>query len=440
MRIAWFTPFASCSAIGRCSRLVTDELAKHADVDIWHPVAAETHATSLRTVAYANVDQIGPALSSYDLAVYNMGDHLPFHREIWLASQMVPGIAILHDFVMHHFFAGYYLHDLKSPEEYLKAMIRLYGERGRVVTERSFAGAAPWVWETDGVMEFPFFEEAIRHAYAVIVHSDFFRDQVRTCHQGPLSKLCLPYDTSSGRAVSRTELQVPEDHVLIVTVGHVNPNKRILSFIEAMGRNKDLCGKVTYAVLGPCEGAHAEELREAVRRNGLGNAVRFLGYISNEQLYSFLTHADMCVNLRYPAMEGASASAIEEMLYGKVVIVTDTGFYRELPDDCVRKIPPETELEDLTAALRYLLTDAPARKRMGSKAKSFARKHFRADRYVAGFMELATEVLEAKPLLEYADRITRRLAQMNVTPDMAIVDTVSEVSHELFCREANRPR
>src|SRR5690349_19340845 len=100
MKIAWFTPFAKASAIGRFSRLVAERLARTADVDIWHPPADELHETKLRTIELSPRVQFSPGmLAPYDLVVYNHGDHLPYHRDIWLASQAAPGITILHDFV-----------------------------------------------------------------------------------------------------------------------------------------------------------------------------------------------------------------------------------------------------------------------------------------------------------------------------------------------------
>jgi hypothetical protein len=83
MNIAWFTPFAKASAIGRFSRLVTAEIAKSNDVDIWYPEAKEIHETRLRTVGIPSGAQFGPeTLAPYDLVVYNIGDHLQYHRHL----------------------------------------------------------------------------------------------------------------------------------------------------------------------------------------------------------------------------------------------------------------------------------------------------------------------------------------------------------------------
>src|SRR6266852_5510938 len=100
MKIAWFTPFSTESAIAKCSRLITGELAKLTDVDLWCPDAPEIQSTKLRVFRFGPSFDLGPdALSGYDIVVYNLGNHLPFHRQIFEMSRKAPGIVILHDFV-----------------------------------------------------------------------------------------------------------------------------------------------------------------------------------------------------------------------------------------------------------------------------------------------------------------------------------------------------
>ena len=437
MKIAWFTPFAKESAIGRYSRLVTDELAKAAEVDLWVPEARHYHPTALRTIKFGRLLEIRPdTLAHYDLVVYQLGDHLPYHRQIFEASRKVPGIVILHDFVMHHFFAGYFLQHKNSREEYMAVMTRHYGDRGKAVTQRAFDGLPPWVWETDAVVDFPFFEEAIRGAYGVIVHSNFLAARIGKTFQWPVRKLDLPYDAGSGSrpVYPRKKLGIREEDILIVTVGHVNSNKRVPSVLEALARNSQNARKITYAVLGPCDAEYHKELVALARQHGIQDEVRLPGFVSEDHLHSYLSHADICVNLRFPAMEGGSASVIEEMLYGKPVVVTDTGFYAELPNDCVRKVRPEHEVEDLTAALCDLISDKPSRKELGNKAQQFAREHFRADKYSQGFLDFTAEILAAKPLFQLADRIGQHLAGMGVGSDARVLERVAQESFHLFCQ------
>ncbi len=95
MRIAWFTPFSECGVVARFSGMVTRELSRHADVDIWHPPAPSLQSTVLRTIVMPRGVRVSPAmLDAYDLAVYNLGEDED--GRITEAACAAPGIAILH--------------------------------------------------------------------------------------------------------------------------------------------------------------------------------------------------------------------------------------------------------------------------------------------------------------------------------------------------------
>ena len=53
MKIAWFTPFSTRSAIGEFSRHITDILAEHAEVEIWTPDTPPLHPTDLRVIGFS---------------------------------------------------------------------------------------------------------------------------------------------------------------------------------------------------------------------------------------------------------------------------------------------------------------------------------------------------------------------------------------------------
>jgi len=283
------------------------------------------------------------------------------------------------------------------------------------------------------VVQYPFFEDAIRGAYGVVAHSRFLTERVQKSFSGPVAYIPLAYDmVKPAHPLSRQQLDVPAGRILIVTVGHANRNKRIHAVIDALGRIPDAANRVLYAVLGPSDSAYQPLLADLVRAKGLEGAVRFLGYTPDETLQSYLMHADFCVNLRFPAFEGGSASLIEEMLYGKAVIVTDTGIYHELPDDCVIKISPTNESEELTQALESLIENGDARVRFGDRARQFAETEFHAANYTRNFLKFVWEARSAKPLLQFADRLATRMTELGVHSGMEIVETVSNEAYLLF--------
>ncbi|OYW07953.1 MAG: hypothetical protein B7X34_09805, partial [Acidobacteriia bacterium 12-62-4] len=364
-------------------------------------------------------------LADFDLVVYNFGNHLPFHGEIFKVSRQHPGVVILHDYVMHHFFAALYLEAQQDPAGYTAEMEHWYGVSGRAAAERSLKGER--VWESDEVVNFPLVERCTEGALGVVAHSEYLLDAVRMAFAGPVRKINLPYELPANpTAGGRASLNVPPGALLLVTIGHVNPNKRVHAVLEAMGP------EMHYVVAGPADPAYQKRLDRIVAERGLGGRVQFLGRVSDEVLHTCLAAADICLNLRQPAIEGASASVIEEMLYGKPVVVTDIGFYRELPPDCVVKVDPADEAAGLRAALAKL-ADATEREEMGARAMAYAAATFRADNYARDLLRFAWDVRNAQPLFALSDRIAGELRRMKVSSDMAIVDTAATTVGDLFC-------
>jgi glycosyltransferase involved in cell wall biosynthesis len=186
-----------------------------------------------------------------------------------------------------------------------------------------------------------------------------------------------------------------------------------------------------YVVVGGCQGPYGEKLLALRDHLGLRDQVRFTGYASDHLLQSYLAHADFCVNLRLPAMEGGSASCAEQMLYGKAIIVTDTGVYRDFPGYCVWKTRPESESADLDRAMRTLTANAELRRRLADAAWHHAEKNFAPAAYANSVLAFCTLLTQSRPATDLIDEAARELRRMGVTPDMAVVATVARESARL---------
>ena len=438
MNIAWFTPFNKQSAIGRFSECVVRELAKVATVDLCHFEQGEVRSTPVPVRRFIGAESVTERdLARYDMVVYNFGNHLPFHREIFLLSQRHAGLCILHDFSMHHFFAAFYLEELKSQRLYVSSMERFYGDEGARMAKEGLDGRGRGILESEEIGRFPLFEATIPNALGVVAHSEFFASRVRAAFPGPVRRIPLAYEIDRISPVPpRQGLGIEDDRVLLITVGHVNPNKQIASVIEALGDLRLASDRLEYAVLGLYSPGHRRELEAIASRCGVSDCVRFLGEVSDETMRAYLTHADICVNLRFPTIEGASASIIEEMLFGKAVVVTNAGYFHELPDACVVKVGPGQK-EELVCALRSLITDAPARTKLGAAAQRFAQQEFRAEHYSRALLEFVWEIHSASPLLNLADRFGQECSRMGVDSTMQIVPTIADEIYKTFCKEPN---
>ncbi len=104
----------------------------------------------------------------------------PAHRNIYQMLLETPGVVVLHDFVLHHFFASYYLEALRSPALYIAEMAYNYGIAGEELARTALRGEQP-IWEQEPA-RYPLNKRVLDHARGVIVHSDFAAPARRINH------------------------------------------------------------------------------------------------------------------------------------------------------------------------------------------------------------------------------------------------------------------
>lgn len=438
MRIAWFTPLSTKSGISRYSKSVTDQLIKYADVDIWLSKREDLLPTELKKVYFQPTGDLSQ-LKDYDFIVYNLGDNLEFHKDIYEISKKFSGIIILHDLVMHHFFAGYYIEHIKNAHAYARAMEQYYGEKGKNIAIDSVYRRIKPVWETEEVANYPLFEKGIEGAMGIILHSHNNIEHVKQNFLGPLTVIYHPFYSQCGSQdygkVDRAILDLPKDKIIIVTIGYVNPNKRIDKVIEVLGEDKELAEKIIYVVIGPYKHntVYLSDIESLIKKYKLENVVKIIGYQQEDMLHAYMSNADAFINLRMPAMESASWSVIEEMYYGKPVIVSNTGFFSEIPEDCLIKIGMDNERFGLHNALNRLIYDKEIGK-IGKKARQFVIENCSVENYCNKFIKFLEEVSYNKPMIELIDKVGIELDMMGVSEDMAVVDKVAEEIHRMFGR------
>jgi glycosyltransferase involved in cell wall biosynthesis len=170
---------------------------------------------------------------------------------------------------------------------------------------------------------------------------------------------------------------------LIGCFGFLNMNKRIPELLRAFAAFRaDRPGARLLLV-----GAAGErfDVQRRLERLGLTDGVERLDYVPEERLWSLMAACDVLVNLRYPTMGETSGSAIRAMSLGKPLVVSDVGWFAELPDDVALKVPvDEHEVEVLRAALEIAADHGEV---LGRSARAYVEREHAlpkvADAYVA---------------------------------------------------------
>jgi glycosyltransferase involved in cell wall biosynthesis len=363
-----------------------------------------------------------------DVPLYHVGNNPDAHSWIVDSLRRRPGVVALHDFVVHHLVAGMTI-GRRDGHGYLDAMEREHGVVGRLLAHGVLDKRIAPLWESRP-QDFPLAWFVLEHASGLIVHSRTVRDLARRAgYEGPIWSVPHPAwpvpDVRAERAAAGP---------VIGCFGVVNASKRIPELLRAFAGVRSRHPEATLLLVGPT--APGFDLGRRLQRLGLEReGVVREQWVDERRLWELMSGVDVCVSLRHPTMGETSGIAIRSLSLGKPLVVSDVGWFSELPEDVALKVPiGDAEVETLEAAFELLVTHADARADMGRAASELAQREHAldlvAERYAAALEESAGgpavsdavlhEVSEAAAAVgisaesEDAREIARRLAEVEL--------------------------
>ena len=315
------------------------------------------------------------------VCLYHVGNNPDAHGWIVEALRRRSGVVVLHDFVLHHLVAGLTLGRRDGPG-YLGAMQREAGVAGRLLAHGVLDGVVPPLWEVRPE-DFPLAGEVLEHAAkpggGLIVHSRYVAElAVAAGYDGRLWRIPHPAWPDPG---------VPAEDVagepVVGCFGNINASKRIPQLLEAFAALRASHPDAKLLLVGADLDARLSELPVGVER---------IDYVDEPRLWALMGACDVCVSLRAPTMGETSGSAIRALVLGKPLVVSDVGWFAELPDEVALKVPVDAhEAETLGAALELLASNERARTAMGDVARAYVAAEHDLDRsaeaYVAALEE-----------------------------------------------------
>lgn len=157
-------------------------------------------------------------------------------------------------------------------------------------------------------------------------------------------------------AAVRQRYELPERFILFL--GAVEPRKNLLRLIEAFAALKPDLRRETPLVVAGANGWLNESVRERVDELGLGESVRFPGYIAGEDVAALYSLATV---FAYPSLwEGFGLPVLEAMACGAPVLTSDVSAIPEVAGDAAFFVPP-MDVEAIAEGLTRLLGDAELR-------------------------------------------------------------------------------
>jgi glycosyltransferase involved in cell wall biosynthesis len=330
-----------------------------------------------------------------------MGNNYKAHNEIYEFAIKYPGIVVLHDYSLHHFFAARTLEqgDILA---YKDDMFYCHGAEGLIQVDRFLNQKIPPIWETDS-LNYPLNLRLLDRSAGIIVHSHFAAEMLkRQAPYTPISVVPLPapYITDEELIYSkmmkeRESLDIPKGDFVISSLGYANITKRIDKVIEALKfiKTNKLIENFKFYIVG--EIAESYPLNDLIKKSNLVEEVICTGYVSLDQFDQYITASDMCINLRYPTQGENSASLLKILGHGKPVITTDIGSFREFPSHIVKKISyGEKEINEIVEAVMKIAKSN--NDEIGREIINYARQYNSMEVCVKGYKQFLKAIIQGE--------------------------------------------
>jgi glycosyltransferase involved in cell wall biosynthesis len=185
---------------------------------------------------------------------------------------------------------------------------------------------------------------------------------------------------------SRQELGVPQNEVVLISIGRLIRRKALSDLLLALSRLKER--RFRLLIIG--EGPEEENLRDLAQRLGISAQVDFVGAIWGERKFQYLAAADMFV---LPSIhEGFGLVFLEAMHCGLPVIASSSGGQTDfLEDGKTGFLIPVGDVQALAEAILRLANDGGLCRQMSEFNKEYVKgfhiSHV-AERYEALFSEV----------------------------------------------------
>lgn len=415
MRLALFSPLnPQKSGISDYTEELLPHLVARAHVDLFidgfKPTNEEV-AEALTCFDYRRDPSVLRRLSDYDAVIYHMGNDPRYHAGVYESMRVHPGVVVFHDFAFQFFF--YYLaYERGRLDLYLDETEACHGAQARREAEAALAeGLKPP--QLSQPLAYPLNARLAQLAEAIIVHSEWSRSRfAETVPATPIAHInhFAIADVDRPAGILRGEREEP---VRIASFGHITEEKGIERTLRALSRLRREGLPFHYTLVG--EPSRFFDVGALVRSYGLKDVVTVTGYVTLAEFKRYVAATDIAVNLRESTVGETSGSLCRIMGAGVPAVVSNVGWFSELPDAAVVKIDADTSADTLLYAfLKRLIEDAPLRARIGANARQHVRAAHDIEDCAEAYVSFISEVAAGRARRLLVNGVSLELAQLGV--------------------------
>ncbi len=394
-------------------RLVEGLIAE--DVHVSVITAAEAPAPLARCEIHVASRERKVKVPTDALPIFQLGNNFAFHafQPHYLAR--LGGLVHLHDPVLHHFHVDRTL--AAGAGGYWNDLVHWYGAPVADACRRMASRGAP-PWTNAAVTAIPLFEPYLQFADAVLVHSRVALLAIND-RLPALRGYVLPQSYPIANTISELGRR-GTDKLRLGVFGWIEPHKRIDQVLAAVAEMKSRGVALELEICGPA-GATMRDLNAQIAAMELQGSAHLRGHLDHAALLAAIAATDVCINLRDPTMGETSAIVVQALQLGTPVIVSDTGWYSELPE-CVLKVSTGAGAVDaLVAHLSRLDADRDELAAIAAATRCYAAAELDFGNVIARYREIIAQVAHLRDHQraiehELYGNVARAMADLDLAP------------------------
>ena len=225
----------------------------------------------------------------------------------------------------------------------------------------------------------------------VVAESEDVAERTRSIYGAPRVALVpLGVELPRGAPAARSELGLPDDARVLVSVGRLVARKGLDDLVDALAELAD--PSLHLVIVG--EGPLRESIESRARDAGLADRVHLPGFVSEERKAQLLEAADLYVSTT--RHEGFGIVFIEAMACGLPVVTYDCGGQADFVSDAVGRLVPLGDRARFVASVRELVADPARRAALGAAAREQAQR-YSVDAMVDRYLGIYDECLGEAP-------------------------------------------
>ncbi|HDX6266000.1 TPA: hypothetical protein RPV94_001550, partial [Campylobacter fetus subsp. venerealis] len=284
------------------------------------------------TLIYDNLDKVNESIKNrykiisldefspknFDRLLYNMGNNIEFHANIYKTAIKNPGIVILHDFFLSGFMSNYHKIDPN------------FNIQDEIFYSHSYKGLTEFFLNSydEFAKHYPINRRIIENSYGIITHTEKSLELAELYYQNRDFLTHIPHLRASIIPDKQTAKKILslQDKTIFCVFGLIGPNKMHKEILYAWNESlKNDQNAVLIYASGTTNNEYFLNLKDFVKTNSIENII-FTNWLDNNEYHIYQSACDVSIQLRASDNGEASGALLDCFNYESLVISNYSNF------------------------------------------------------------------------------------------------------------------